>query len=82
MATTSAAELRPVPVARAPRRRMSMWSRVLDVVQAYEILLGLLALLVVMFAPFAIIAINAVKTPTDLAANGPLSLPQIPPWTT
>jgi raffinose/stachyose/melibiose transport system permease protein len=48
------------------------------VVQAYGVLLGLIALLVVMFAPFAIIAINAVKAPTDLAANGPLSLPQNP----
>jgi raffinose/stachyose/melibiose transport system permease protein len=50
----------------------------MGVVQAYGVLLGLLALLVVMFSPFAIIAINAVKTPTDLAANGPLSLPQNP----
>jgi len=48
------------------------------VVQAYGILLGLIALLFVVFAPFVIIAINAVKTPTDLAANGPLSLPQNP----
>jgi len=48
------------------------------VVQAYGVLLGLLAFLVVMFAPFAIIAVNAVKAPTDLAANGPLTLPQNP----
>jgi raffinose/stachyose/melibiose transport system permease protein len=47
-------------------------------VQAYGILLGLLALLAVMFAPFAIILINAIKTPTDLAANGPLSIPTSP----
>jgi raffinose/stachyose/melibiose transport system permease protein len=78
MATISTAAGQPVPRTRRPGRRRPFRSRVLDVVQAYGVLLGLIALLVVMFAPFAIIAINAVKAPTDLAANGPLSLPQNP----
>ena len=47
-------------------------------VQGYAVLLCLLALLAVMFAPFLIILINAIKTPTDLAANGPLSIPTSP----
>jgi raffinose/stachyose/melibiose transport system permease protein len=47
-------------------------------VQGYAVLLCLLALLAVMFAPFLIILINAIKTPTDLAANGPLSIPMNP----
>jgi len=68
----------PVPVARPRPRRTPIRSRIFLGVQAYAILLGLLALLVVMFAPFVIIAINAVKTPQDLAANGALSWPQNP----
>ena len=68
----------PVPVARPRPRRTPIRSRIFRGVQAYAILLGLLALLVVMFAPFVIIAINAVKTPQDLAANGALSWPQNP----
>jgi raffinose/stachyose/melibiose transport system permease protein len=78
MATISTTVDQPVPRRSRPGRRRSIGSRARDVVQAYGVLLGLLALLVVMFAPFAIIAINAVKTPTDLAANGPMSLPQNP----
>jgi raffinose/stachyose/melibiose transport system permease protein len=78
MAISSTAETRPATKAAPPTRRKPLRSRAMGVVQAYGVLLGLLALLVVMFSPFAIIAINAVKTPTDLAANGPLSLPQNP----
>ena len=78
MATSIATEPRPVPKTGDHRRGIPMWSRVPGVVKAYGILLGLVALLVVVFLPFVIIAINAVKTPTDLAANGPLSLPMDP----
>jgi raffinose/stachyose/melibiose transport system permease protein len=40
------------------------------------VVLGLLvAFLIVVLAPFAIVAMNALKTRADLAANGPLSLP-------
>ncbi len=78
MATISTTQDEPVLRRSRPGRRRSIRSRARDVVQAYGVLLGLLALLVVMFAPFAIIAINAVKAPTDLAANGPLTLPQNP----
>ena len=38
-------------------------------------LVGLLLLLVVMFLPFLIITTNAIKSPQEYAANGPLSLP-------
>ena len=57
---------------------MPLRSRVMGGVQGYAVLLCLLALLAVMFAPFLIILINAIKTPTDLAANGPLSIPMNP----
>ena len=79
MAVVPAAE-QPVP-APAPthtRRRMPLRSRVMGGVQGYAVLLCLLALLAVMFAPFLIILINAIKTPTDLAANGPMSIPMNP----
>ena len=38
-------------------------------------LVALLLLLVVMFLPFLIITTNAIKSPQEYAANGPLSLP-------
>ena len=57
---------------------MPLRSRVMGGVQGYAVLLCLLALLAVMFAPFLIILINAIKPPTDLAANGPLSIPMNP----
>ena len=41
----------------------------------YGSLIGLLILLFVMFLPFLIIAANAIKTPQEYAANGPLTLP-------
>ncbi|MGD0862558.1 MAG: carbohydrate ABC transporter permease [Candidatus Limnocylindrales bacterium] len=78
MGSSIAAEGLSVHPTRKPTRGNHMWSGAMRVVQAYGILLGLIALLFVVFAPFVIIAINAVKTPTDLAANGPLSLPQNP----
>jgi len=65
-------EERPVPRRSRPGRRRSIRSRVFDVVQAYGVLLGLLALLVVMFAPSAIIAINCRKDPTDPRGKRPI----------
>ena len=78
MATVVTTGESPVPARVTNRRRQPMRTRTWRGVQAYGILLGLLALLAVMFAPFAIILINAIKTPTDLAANGPLSIPTSP----
>jgi raffinose/stachyose/melibiose transport system permease protein len=43
---------------------------------AYVILLAFAALAVAMLLPFAIVAMNAVKSPTDFAAHGPVSLPK------
>ena len=76
MATSIASEQPNVPETGRPTRKLRMRSRVLGGIEAYGILIGLIALVVVMLSPFVIIAINAVKTPTDLAANGALSLPQ------
>lgn len=39
-------------------------------------LVGLVVLLVVMLFPFFIVFINAIKSPTEYAASGPMSLPQ------
>jgi raffinose/stachyose/melibiose transport system permease protein len=68
----------PAPARVPNRRRQPLRTRTWRGVQGYGIMLGLLALLAVMFAPFAIILINAIKTPSDLAANGPLSIPTSP----
>jgi raffinose/stachyose/melibiose transport system permease protein len=46
------------------------------VVVKFLILLILLAVLLVMLFPFLLVVINAVKAPTDYAANGPLSVPE------
>jgi raffinose/stachyose/melibiose transport system permease protein len=57
------------PVGRSPRRRrrgLGSW-----------VVLALLVLgAVVVLLPFAIVALNAVKTPAEYAANGPLALPE------
>ncbi|MCO1576941.1 carbohydrate ABC transporter permease [Crossiella sp. SN42] len=42
---------------------------------ATAVLLSLVVLAVAMLAPFVIVALNAVKTPAEYAADGPLSLP-------
>ena len=68
----------PAPAMILARRRKPMRTRIRRGIQGYTVLLCLLALLGVMFAPFAIIVINAIKTPADLAANGPLSIPTNP----
>jgi raffinose/stachyose/melibiose transport system permease protein len=44
-------------------------------VRDYGSLAGLLFLLLVMFLPFLIITINAIKSPSEYATNGPLALP-------
>jgi raffinose/stachyose/melibiose transport system permease protein len=41
----------------------------------FMILAGLVALLLLMVAPLLVIVINAVKSPSEYASNGPLSLP-------
>ena len=43
---------------------------------AYLVLAGLAVLALIMLAPFGLVAMNAVKSPTDFAAHGPLSLPR------
>lgn len=42
----------------------------------FVVLAALVVLAVAMIAPFAVVALNAVKTPSDYAAHGPLGLPQ------
>ncbi|GAA3444222.1 carbohydrate ABC transporter permease [Planomonospora venezuelensis] len=44
-------------------------------IRKYSVLVSLAVLAVVMLVPFAIVALNAVRSPEDYAANGPLSLP-------
>jgi raffinose/stachyose/melibiose transport system permease protein len=78
MATVVTTEESPVPAIARTRRPKPLRTRTWHGIQAYAVLLALLALLAVMFAPFLIILINAIKTPTDLAANGPLSIPTNP----
>jgi raffinose/stachyose/melibiose transport system permease protein len=41
----------------------------------FAILFGLLVLLLLVIAPLLVVAINAFKSPSDYASNGPLSLP-------
>src|SRR5882757_9793029 len=42
----------------------------------YVVLLSLAVLAVVMLVPFGIVTINAIKSPTEYSAHGPLSLPK------
>jgi raffinose/stachyose/melibiose transport system permease protein len=42
---------------------------------AYVVLVALVALAAVMLIPFGVVLLNAVKTPEDYSANGPLALP-------
>ena len=57
---------RPRPAAGARRGR---WLR-------HGVVIGLAILLLLMLAPFLIVAINAVKTPSDYAEHGPIALPR------
>jgi raffinose/stachyose/melibiose transport system permease protein len=41
----------------------------------HALLTALAILAVVMLVPFAIVAMNAVKTPTDYSSHGPLAFP-------
>jgi raffinose/stachyose/melibiose transport system permease protein len=61
--------VRPAASGRSRAQRLSKTFR------DYGSLIGLLILLFVMFLPFLIIAANAIKTPQEYAANGPLTLP-------
>jgi raffinose/stachyose/melibiose transport system permease protein len=49
--------------------------KVTRILRDYGSLIALLLLLFVMFLPFLIIAMNAIKSPSDYASNGPLALP-------
>jgi raffinose/stachyose/melibiose transport system permease protein len=44
-------------------------------VKRHAVLWSLILLAVVMLAPFLIVAVNALKSPSEYASNGPLSLP-------
>ncbi|MBG0813450.1 carbohydrate ABC transporter permease [Planomonospora sp. ID82291] len=44
-------------------------------IRKYSVLVSLAVLAVVMLVPFAIVTLNAVRSPADYSANGPLSLP-------
>ena len=53
----------------AGHRYRRAWTR-------HVILLGLAVLLLLTVAPFLVVALNAVKTPADYAAHGPIALPR------
>ncbi|HYU14835.1 MAG TPA: carbohydrate ABC transporter permease [Candidatus Acidoferrum sp.] len=53
------------------RRYRQGWTR-------HAILIGLSVLLLLTLAPFLIVVLNAVKSPVDYAAEGPISLPRAP----
>jgi raffinose/stachyose/melibiose transport system permease protein len=69
--TTAAEPTVAKPTAERRRKRPSI-ARVL---RDYGTLIALLLLLFVMFLPFLIIAANAIKSPQEYAASGPLTLP-------
>jgi raffinose/stachyose/melibiose transport system permease protein len=46
----------------------------------YAVLTVLLVLLLIVVAPMLVVAVNAVKSPADYAANGPLSWPESLHW--
>ena len=64
----------PVPAARKPAGRADGQRRRRGP-SAYVILGGLIVLAILMLLPFVLVALNAVKTPSDFAAHGPVSLP-------
>ena len=63
----------PVPAARQAGRADGQRRR--RGPSAYVILGGLIVLAILMLLPFVLVALNAVKTPSDFAAHGPVSLP-------
>ena len=65
----------PAPSAVKPIKAMKRRNPV-----RFVILIGLLVLLLLVVAPLLIVAINAVKSPTDYASNGPLSWPSHLYW--
>lgn len=66
-ATTPAARQ---PARRAPRQRKRRGP------SGFLVLGGLIILAVLMLLPFGLVALNAVKSPADFAAHGPLSVPR------
>ncbi|GAA2702908.1 MULTISPECIES: carbohydrate ABC transporter permease [Actinoplanes] len=70
-----------VTATRAPRRRTEERPSLRQRHPArFFILTGLLILLLLMVAPLLVVAVNAVKSPAEYAANGPLSLPHHLYW--
>ena len=65
----------PAIAARPAASGRSRGQRLGKTIRDYGSLIGLLILLFVMFLPFLIIAANAIKTPQEYAANGPLTIP-------
>jgi raffinose/stachyose/melibiose transport system permease protein len=63
-----------VAPARASKSRPG-GTNVTRLLRDYGSLIALLLLLFVMFLPFLIITMNAIKSPSDYASNGPLALP-------
>jgi raffinose/stachyose/melibiose transport system permease protein len=76
MAAIPAGQANDVKTAVHSRPPRPLRSRLTRDGQSVGVLLGLLLLLFVVLAPFLIIALNALKTAPDYAANGPLSWPQ------
>jgi len=65
----------PAIAARPAASGRSRGQRLGKTIRDYGSLIGLLILLFVMFLPFLIIAANAIKSPQEYAANGPLTIP-------
>ena len=62
------------PAAARPVRRAHVRGR--GGIGRFVVLGGLGLLMVVILSPFAIVVINALKSPSEYASNGPLALPQ------
>jgi len=71
-ATATRSPVRPGPPAARPARRGRP--------TRFVVLMALLVLLLLVVAPLLVVAVNAVKSPADYAANGPLSLPRSLYW--
>jgi ABC-type glycerol-3-phosphate transport system permease component len=66
----------PTAAKTAPTRTgRSRGPGLLERIRNYGSLTALLLLLLVMFLPFLIITMNAIKSPSDYASNGPLAVP-------
>lgn len=66
-----------IPVAARPQSQTGIRRRRRGP-SAYVVLAALSVLAVVVLLPFVLVAMNAVKSPADFAAHGPISLPKSP----